>query len=437
MFGDQSPALIEVYQASGVIAGMRGAGKTVLLQVITAMLARCTDCIIVHIDLNGGGMAGPWLTPYAMGRVGVPTVDWVARDAREALLVAQVLTAIAMDRKARYQRLRIEHNVDVLPVSKDIPEIVVIVDEGGEVYGEGASREAQQAARALRQLQAIGRAECVNVLLSTQRATATYIPSDVLVATALKVCGRVTKDSELAYLFDWQKGLRCADLTGAGNGFISRDQAPPRKFRWFHLLPAQIGDIAVATAPLRPTLDAAAGAVGGQVYAQRWERAKPWLDKLAGVASDEVATPPVAYVAPEPVMGAGEAGDLTAQVLASLRGDTAAATTGQRTPPAKEPELPEEWRTTAAQLAAIRTTEDPPEAADASDTTGRDFVLGLIREAGADGVRTGAIFTAASNAGLTVRRATVNRWCNELRTAKLIVKSAEYATWVATSQAAL
>jgi hypothetical protein len=285
-YSDRDPTMIEVYQSSAMIAGMRGAGKTVLLNVLTARLLCCTDTIVIHIDLNGGGMSGPWLTPYATGQLDRPPIYWVATNAKEALLVAEVLTAVAKDRKARYQRLRISRNVDVLPVSAELPAIVVIVDEGGEVFGDSAPKEARQAAAALRQLQAIGRAECVNVILSTQRGTATYIPSDVRKATALKIVGMVEDDSEVAYVMDWSKGLRVSDINGpdplnpnvSPSGYIRYRGSVPRKFRWYRLLPEQMGQIAVTTQHLRPEMDAAALRIGGDVMAQRWERAAgpPW-----------------------------------------------------------------------------------------------------------------------------------------------------------------
>jgi len=438
-YADRDPTMVEVYQSSAMIAGMRGAGKTVLLNVLTARLLCCTESIVIHVDLNGGGMSAPWLMPYATGQLAKPPIYWVARNAEEALIVAEVLTAIAKDRKARYQRLRVSRNVDVLPVSAELPAIFVIVDEGGEVFGGSAPKTARQAAAALQHLQAIGRAECVNVIFSTQRGTATYIPSDVRKATALKIVGMVEDDSEIAYVMDWSKGLRVSDINGpdplnpniSPTGFIRRRGLPPRKFRWFRLLPEQMIQIAVATQDRRPDMDPAALRIGGDVMAKRWERARPWLQALAGVEPDEDEATP--YVVPEPALTLNDAATIADRIRARLRGEAATpATAAPRPAKPVEDDLPEEWRTTAAQLAALPTTVDND---DATDQTGVAFVLDLIRAAGPEGVRTGTIFLKAQAAGLTRRRATISRWINELRDAGKVTKAEQYATWICVDHA--
>lgn len=440
-YTDQDPTMVEVYQSSAMIAGMRGAGKTVLLNVLTARLLCCTEPIVIHVDLNGGGMSAPWLMPYATGQLDEPPIYWVARNAEEALIVAEVLTAIAKDRKARYQRLRVSRNVDVLPVSAELPAIVVIVDEGGEVFGGSASKTARQAAAALQHLQAIGRAECVNVIFSTQRGTATYIPSDVRKATALKIVGMVEDDSEIAYVMDWSKGLRVSDINGpdpldpniSPTGFIRYRGSVPRKFRWYRLLPEQMIQIALATQGRRPEMDAAALRIGGDVMATRWDRARPWLQALAGVEPD--VDEAAAYVAPEPALTVGDAANIADRIRAKLRGEAQSVTA--LSPPARpaksaEDDLPEEWRTTAAQLAALPTTVDND---DATDQTGVAFVLDLIRGAGPEGVRTGTIFTRAQAAGLTRRRATISRWIKELCDEGKVARAEQYATWVSIDHA--
>lgn len=431
-FLDRRPTEIELYQSAGLIAGERGGGKTVLLQNITGNLAYCTDAVVWHIDLNGGGMSAPWIYPWATGRADYPVVDWVAgggpqetdgdreRAAQEALVMAEVGLAIARDRKARYQHLLIQNNTDVLPVSAGIPEIIIIVDEGGEVTGAEASKTAQKAAAKLRELQRIGRAMCVNVVFSMQRATADYLPSQMKKNAKMKVCMTVQDDAEIAHLLDWNRGLRAADLLYPGCGYIRRNTREiPRQFKGYLLKPAQIADIAVATAPLRPVLDEPAIAIGGKVYAQRWDRAAAWLAILRGEVVEREDLP-----SPVPV-SAGDSGDppvgsedRTRAVIERLRAQRGEvpqqsatvpdwvreAQAGLADLPVAEPVRPQRREATGAEPSVPETSEE------------RKLMLHrLLVAAGPNGMKTAEIIAAVAGAGVKVSDWTVKNWLAQLR----------------------
>lgn len=219
LLADRKQALAEVRQSAGLVAGRRGTGKTNILDIFTANLLRCTDALVWHIDLNGGGMSVPWMLPYVAGMVDTPPIDWVARTPEEALLMTRVALAIAKDRKAAYGRLKALNNTRLLPVSATLPEIVIIVDEGAEVVGEDAEA-ATEVARNLRRLQRIGRAEAVNVIFSALRATGETIPVGVRKQCALRIGTKVEEDSELDYLFNYDRGLRSSDLMYPGCAYI-------------------------------------------------------------------------------------------------------------------------------------------------------------------------------------------------------------------------
>jgi hypothetical protein len=274
---DGRPTLIELYQAAGLIVGRRGSGKTVLLHDITAQCHRMTDCIVIHVDLNGGKLIGPWITPYARGLVNRPTVELVAFTPRQALKLSRILLKIAKDRNLRYQPLMIAEDVDIIPVSEDLPKILVIIDEGGLVTGENATREAKQAALNFKELQSIGRAVLVDVLFSVQRGTSDFIPSALKKGTSLGICGKVKDLAELASVFDWGKGIKVEDLIYTGQFFIQRDDdedsgGAVEIFKTFRLMPKQIGEIAVATEQLRPYFDQAALDIGGDVFRTWWDQ---------------------------------------------------------------------------------------------------------------------------------------------------------------------
>jgi len=305
VFADASVTNIEVRQSAGLVIGQRRSGKTNLLHSIIAALVRCPDALIWVVDLNGGGLAVPWLMPYVEGKVDRSPIDWVAWDPETAIKMAKVAPAIARDRKARYARLKAKANTDLLPVSKDLPEIVIIVDESAEVMGDFS--RARAAIEAFLELQRIGGAEAVNVIFSGLRATQDTLPVSVRKQAALRISTKVGDDGELSYLFNDAR-IRCSDLRAAGCAFIQRgddspdnEGAPVRQFKVWRWLPDLITDAVCATIHLRPDLDAAGAAVGGKEYADRWADAEPLLARLrggAGSASRAVQPEPPA---PPPV----------------------------------------------------------------------------------------------------------------------------------------
>jgi hypothetical protein len=308
-FGDTLPTEIEVRQSAGLVMGRRRSGKTNLLHAIIGALVRCPDALIWIVDLNGGGLAVPWLMPSVEGLVEEYPIDWVAWNPETAIKMAQVAPIIARDRKARYARLKAKANTDLLPVSADLPEIVIIVDEGAEVMGD--SSRARPAIEAFLELQRIGGAEAVNVIFSGLRATQDTLPVGVRKQAALRISTKVADDGELGYLFGDTR-VRCADLQYPGCAFIQRDDsmadgtAPVRQFKAHRWLPQHIEACVLATIDRRPNLDAAGVAVGGKIYANRWADAEPLLARLRGEAGPSTpARPEPAPVPPAPAAPPG------------------------------------------------------------------------------------------------------------------------------------
>lgn len=397
-YADGEPALIELHQSSGLVAGQRGGGKTVILQVINAQVMRCPDALLWQVDLNGGGMAAACSTPYALGEVDQPAADWVATSPAEAIAMGRIALAIAKDRKRRYQQLMIAQNTDVLPVSADLPAIVIVVDEGGEVTGEDASRDAQEAGRLLREVQRIGRAMCVNVIFSVQRATADYVPTQMKKAVSLSICTRVKDDSELAYLFDWGTALSSRDLMYPGCAYLQRGTGVPRLYKGALMLPKQLADIARATARIRPRLDAAAGVIGGEIYAGRWQapEARTFLDGLAG---HQIEAIPIEETTPEP------------------------------------PPMPPALAAAFDQIAAVQRLAagdfDPLATAEGR----RAFLVRLVDEAGPAGIRTHTLVDRLRDAGVTERRQTVSEWLRIEQDAGRVVPL-QFGLWTTPGQAA-
>jgi hypothetical protein len=463
---DGRPTLIEVYQAAGLVVGRRNAGKTVLLHDVTANVHRMRDCIVIHVDLNGGKLIGPWLTPYAMGLVDRPTVELAAVTPRQALKLSRILLKIAKDRNIRYQPLMIAENIDIIPASEDLPEILVIIDEGMLITGENASKEAKKAAENFKELQSIGRAVLVNVLFSVQRGTSDFIPSALKKGTALGICGKVKDNAELASVFDWGRGVKVEDLLYKGQFFIQRDDDEDSGnaveiFKSYRLMPRQIGEIVQATAYLRPAPDDAALAIGGETWRTWWQH--PWMRwYMAQLRNEDPGPEPEDMPLDDEDLAAGtaagddlvgQADDLLAQANQMLDAakqerekPTHTAAPAQPAQPAPvqkptlkpEPDLPDWVRDELAALDALPTVDEPVRPGADGEPGGdgavtwspavqavirevrkqrpeaqaerRTAMLRILAAAGEDGMRTAALVLAVQRGGMPVVRGTVWEW---------------------------
>lgn len=297
-YRDGSTAAVPLREASALVTGQKGSGKTTTLHALTAGVGLCRDAIVWHVDLNGGGMSQAWLHPWLEGDCSRPAVDWAAASPEEALTIAQTGLAIAKDRKKSTRALKIKANASLMPVSPDLPEIVILVDEGAEALSPTNRDPVLRGLReALEEIQRIGRNEAVNVIFSSLRATQDMISANVRKQSAVRVGMYVTDEEELAFLFGWNKGLSLADLPGVGCGFVQDGQSPPRPFRAYYMRPGDVVDAAHAVARTRPELDAAARRIAGRAYDGRYERMRAAFTDLDDERQEEL---PARRTAPAP-----------------------------------------------------------------------------------------------------------------------------------------
>lgn len=321
---------------SMVIGGAPDAGKTTLLHRIILWLARCTDALVWVVDTNGGGVATPWVRPWALGLADRPVVDWVAADEEEAAVLVAVARAIAKDRKTSPEATRRKHdaNTIVLPVDADLPAIVVLNDEGGEIR-QAASLLGQLADEGLSRLAEIGRAEAVRVVKSVLRGTSDLLDKALRVCAALRICLQMTESDEYGHVLGENPGK--VKLLHKGSGWIRRP-GDPRSIlgRTVNVLLSTIEQAAVACAHLRPPLDERGRKVAAKVrvrdvldgrqpapeilalpvmrdveaglaYERRWERYAPQLAAMRGEELPDVDEPgeaqPPAPAAPTAAAG--------------------------------------------------------------------------------------------------------------------------------------
>ncbi|MBP2708206.1 hypothetical protein JOL79_30945 [Microbispora sp. RL4-1S] len=283
------PAGALVREESVLIAGKRGSGKTTLLQDISVALGRCTDNLVWHLDLNGGGLTQPWIDVWLDGRVQRCPIDWAAPNLREGKRMITAGIAIAKHRKASYRRLKRAHNTNLLPVSPDLPQITIIVDEGAQAVKD---RELEAL---LSELQNIGRNEAVNLIISALRPTSDLVPVNMRKQTGVRIQMHGPDEEELGHMFGWKSGVSMDQLAGKGTGFVSLDGATPRPFRAYNVLPAQIEQAALVIATTRPNLDPASADAAGESYASRYQRmAAAFADLDADDTTEEATTYPYA-----------------------------------------------------------------------------------------------------------------------------------------------
>ncbi|MFD9734248.1 hypothetical protein [Umezawaea sp. NPDC059074] len=274
---DSSVAGLSLREDTCLLTGQKGGGKTNELQVINAGLVRCVDNLVWHIDLNGGGMALPWIQPWHErgpdGGVPVPAVDWVASTAGEATRMCEAALRIAKGRKVAYQALCRQAGTDKLPVSPEVPQITIVVDECAEIMGDGTKYPKLR--DMLEEIQRIARAMAVNLVFCGLSAT-----TDVIGSTAVRkqsrarISMRVSDAEELNYLFGWNCKALPEDMPYPGCGLYLQDTTgQPVGFKGYRLVGQALEAGAVEVAGLRPELDQVSADFAGTDYATRWDRA--------------------------------------------------------------------------------------------------------------------------------------------------------------------
>lgn len=266
----QGPAREE----SWMVVGKKGAGKTTLLWGITATVGMCSDALVWHIDLNGGGLTQPWVDVWLEGKVQRCPIDWSAANIDEAIKMVTAAVKIAKHRKGAYRKRKKAANTNLLPVGPDLPEIVIILDEGAEAMAAAGKGRVVELAMKLEEIQRIARNEAVNLVLSVLRGTGDLVPAAMTTQTGVGICMKVKYQRDIAAVFEeaWELKLKPEHLTAKGAGWISVDGSTPTRYQGWNILPDDMEQAALRIAQVRPDLDEASATVAGEDYATRYER---------------------------------------------------------------------------------------------------------------------------------------------------------------------
>lgn len=302
---DSNLVTIDIREFAAMLVGARRTGKTNQLLAIMTRLMRMPNLLVWVIDFNGGGVALQWLRMWdELGRPGRPPIDWVAADPAEAEQMALAAVRIAKARKVEYQQYMADRDTDLLPMSPEIPGILIITDEGAEVY---ANPKHRHVAEPMKEVLRIAGSSGVNQINCFLRATAD-VTGDTIVKSQSKVrIGmRMADEAEISYLLGWKSGVKPEDMPDRGYGAVSEDEASTADvFRGYRVRPSDIKWFVENTSQYRLNdgMDEISLRAAGDIYTTRW------ADDRAGYVFSGCPAPVVDTVGAVPAENTHAAGE--------------------------------------------------------------------------------------------------------------------------------
>lgn len=434
---DDQPVRVPLRQDVALIVGPTGSGKTNTMNVLIAEHLKCVDVIPCVIDFNGGSLAIPWLMPWRADTTTCPRppIAWVADTPQKALTMTETILDVIKDRKQSYAHVKVAANETLLPISAEIPQFTIIIDESAEVLGAGAIRDplVRRVADNVLEIQRIGRDSGGRLLISSLGATNETMGSRaVKIHSKVKLAMAGTPGDELGYLMDDYK-IVAEDAKWEGSSHIKLGQDPPFLGKVPYILPAQIAEIACATSDRRCDPDERALQVMGDRWTSRWDDSQELLALLdAGVEAmrhGESMAAAVASVSPadrveaasETAVPSHRQGDESAKPLADALADLEATKRRLRevepVPDSgpREDELPPLPADADFSVVESWLTPGTP----ATDANGRRKPLPrqrmhqLVWDAGEDGIGPTAVHKVLEQEGYETTYQTVNGWMRD------------------------
>ena len=283
------------------LVGATGMGKSNLLNVIIAQLARCPDTLIWVIDMKYGRTARPWIAAWARGETQDPAIDWVATTRDEASLMINAFKT-AVEARAKSGK-----GGSKITPSASTPQIILICDEMAGLFSqktsgkksrlpEGATSN-QEFIELSEEVTQLGRSEACSSAWATQRGTANFSGSGNLKANCMmRIALGAATEGDLQYVIPDAKASRkqlayMGSTPGVGLTAITSNVSGLTRFFW-HDHPEVNGqslcydgdspDRCVPECPVyqssmevgrvRPALDRITAERIGEVYANRWRR---------------------------------------------------------------------------------------------------------------------------------------------------------------------
>ncbi|MEV6687614.1 hypothetical protein AB0N28_20100 [Streptomyces sp. NPDC051130] len=410
---DGRPVNLFLREQCAIAVGPTGSGKTNFVHTFIAAVARATDMLPWVIDLNAGSAGLPWVRPAMQsseGKAVRPGIDWLASTPEEAHRMLDAAIAIAKRRKVAYQQLMTDADTDLLPITPQIPQIMLIIDEGAEILASSDKPMRALAAKILEVIR-ISRAMGLRTFLTALGATGAVL-GNLMIRREAKVrialTGGEKEGMDLAKLFPGRRGLNIEQAPYVGSGFLGTPESPAALFKSWRIKPSQIHDIVLATSDRHPRLDDISAKAAGPDYARRWDSSR-----TAWINDHDTTDHDTTHITPSASVGAGGLN------LSAHRQTTATASDEDR--------LAEAFR---AQIdAQFATTPDPePEPTPApkavpgglnlsalrgeQDNAAREAALAALEAAGPEGTGASAIARALADTHGTNRQ-TISGWLQE------------------------
>ncbi|MBB4890996.1 S-DNA-T family DNA segregation ATPase FtsK/SpoIIIE, partial [Streptomyces netropsis] len=282
---DATDAEMRLLDACALLVGQVGSGKSNTLNVANGAILKTDDCVVWHIDTTGAGISLPWLRSWAVtGESRVPVIDWTADTVEEAHIMLDVAIAGIGARKAGYQDLMASVDDDKIPVSPQVPAILIVVDEIAELP--------QPIMDKLDSVVNTGRAARIRTFKCGLRATQDVITAAMKKQSRNRAGMRVSDPEELHHLFPSGRGhldpkaaphKGCGFLASPDEDDLDTDPAP---FKAYRITPKDIDHLSPRLADRRPAPDPVfLDTEPGRFYASRWGRVLPRLYKAKKLAA--------------------------------------------------------------------------------------------------------------------------------------------------------
>jgi FtsK/SpoIIIE family len=277
LFEDGQVCAVTLREMATLIVGLRGSGKSNLLNVLLAQLSRCADVLIFAIDLKGGRMAAPWIEPWLEGRSPRPVVDWLATDREEAERMLRALL------RAVQARSRSGSGGEKIMPSAEQPAILLVCDEIAVILGMGMGGPRFSAegvtnmtlAGLATQLVMTGRSEAIDLIMATQRGSVTMTGSaDLKSQCALRIGLGVSSEGDARLIIpdDVKIAADLARLRHPGTGIVQQGkQGRVLPVKFFRIEHDAISEIAERGSMIRPDPDPLLEKALGEDYARRWD----------------------------------------------------------------------------------------------------------------------------------------------------------------------
>lgn len=310
-YADGQVALLTFREIAVMLVGLKGSGKSSLINTGLAHLTGCEDAVVWMIDLKAGETVTPWMLPFLEGTTGRCAIDWVATTEDEAEAMLTALNAAIRGARGRGKGVR-----GKVKPTRDKPSIILVVEEASLVTGVGKYQNTKRAGL-LQDAVNTGRSSACDALVCSQRATVTMLGNGDMVSNLdVRIGMGVTDRQEASMVMPsgaWSAVLARIPVDKPHRGsFLMQDDNEPR------LMPAKaywvdedlIPGMAVTNSGYRPDVDAEtvelieaalslAGVSGG--YAGRWDRLRETLGYASHAPSQTASQAP----SQEPSQGGG------------------------------------------------------------------------------------------------------------------------------------